>query len=206
MKIKFLFLLFFAAYFSHSTVMAQDSCGSIKSAQDILDCALRNHPEIKTSESSLKRDEMLKSIAKQLPNPELDSSILSGQPGTPQGIYVDVSLSQTIELGGKRKNRIKQALATEQFTKAQVLESKELTALNTVLALHRLRQIRTELAAIKIRVGNGKCSPIEEKRLVSFGITNVSMKIIVPTPVNPMSAGYAIAVRTLEKTSSCFWR
>ena len=148
MKIKFLFLLFFAAYFSHSTVMAQDSCGSIKSAQDILDCALRNHPEIKTSESSLKRDEMLKSIAKQLPNPELDSSILSGQPGTPQGIYVDVSLSQTIELGGKRKNRIKQALATEQFTKAQVLESKELTALNTVLALHRLRQIRTERAAI----------------------------------------------------------
>lgn len=123
-------------------------CNRIKSAQDILYCALSNHPEIQLSESALKRDKMLRSIAKQLPNPEVDTTILSGQPGTPQGIFVDTTLTQTIELGGKRKNRIKQAIATEQFTQAQVLESKELTAINTVLALYRLRQIRSELASL----------------------------------------------------------
>jgi outer membrane protein TolC len=124
------------------------ACGQIRFPQDILDCALKNHPEVKNSEAALRRDESLKVMAKQLPNPELESSLLSGQPGAPQGVSVDISISQAIELGGKRKNRIKRAVATEQFTKAQVLESRELTALNTVLALYRLRQIRSELTGI----------------------------------------------------------
>lgn len=148
MKIKLFFPILLLASFFPCAVWAQDFCGSVKSAQDILNCALRNHPEIKLSASSLKRDELLKSIAKQLPNPELDGSILSGQPGNPHGVFIDMGITQAIELGGKRKNRIKQAIATEQLTRAQALESKELTALNTVLALYRLRQIRNELAVI----------------------------------------------------------
>ena len=124
------------------------SCRVVKTAQDILTCALSNYPDVKLAEAALKRDERLKFIAKQRTNPELEGSLLSGQPGAPQGVSVDVGISQAIELGGKRKNRIKQAVATEQFTKAQVLESKELTALNTVLALYRLRQIRSEIAGI----------------------------------------------------------
>lgn len=147
-KFVFLFTLILFGFLGNAYAQETTSCGNIKSAQDILNCALGNHPEVKLSESALTRDQMLKSIAKQLPNPEIDTTILSGQPGTPQGIFVESSLTQTIELGGKRKNRIKQAVATEQFTKALVLESKELTAINTVLALYRLRQIRSELTSL----------------------------------------------------------
>lgn len=147
-KIVLLFTFILSGFLGESYAQEISSCENIKSTQDILNCALGNHPEVKISESALKRDQTLKSIAKQLPNPELDTTILSGQPGTPNGIFIDTTLTQTIELGGKRKNRIKQALATEQFTKAQVLESKELTAINTVLALYRLRQIRSELASL----------------------------------------------------------
>jgi cobalt-zinc-cadmium efflux system outer membrane protein len=148
MKIKLFLLLFLLAHFLPFAATAQDPCGSVKTAQDILDCAINHHPDVQISEASLKRDEILKKIAKQVPNPELESSILSGQPGAPEGVFVDVGLMQTIELGGKRKNRIKQAIATGTLTQAQLLESKELTALNTVLALYRLRQIRFELAAV----------------------------------------------------------
>lgn len=148
MKIKLFLLFVFPMLFFSFVTFAEEPCGSIKSAQDILNCAISHHPDVQISEASLKRDEVLKKIAKQVPNPELESSILSGQPGAPEGIFVDVGLMQTIELGGKRKNRIKQAIATGTLTKAQLLESKELTALNTVLALYRLRQIRLELEAV----------------------------------------------------------
>src|SRR3989338_11288722 len=136
MKILFLFLFFFSA-----PTFADEPCSAIKSAQDILNCAIDNHPDVQISKASLTRDEALKKVAKQLPNPELDGSVLSGQPGTPEGVFVDVGISQSIELGGKRKNRIKQAKAMGAMSSAQLLESKELTALNMALALHRLRQI-----------------------------------------------------------------
>ncbi len=128
-------------------LFAEESC-RIQSAQDILNCALKNHPEVQLSESSLERDKLLKSIAKQRPNPEVNSSLMSGQTGGNSGLNTEFSILHTIELGGKRKNRIKQALASENLTQAQLLESKELTALNTTLALYRLRQIRSELTAI----------------------------------------------------------
>ncbi len=146
MRLHLLLALFLGAHFLSFSASAQTPCDSIKSAQDILLCALGNHPEVKLAESSLQRDALLKSIAKQLPNPEFEGSVLSGQPGAPEGVFIDVGITQAIELGGKRKNRIKQAVATEQLTRAQLLESKELTALNTVLALYRLRQIKNELA------------------------------------------------------------
>ncbi|QQR81265.1 MAG: TolC family protein [Deltaproteobacteria bacterium] len=125
-----------------------NSCDSIKSTQDVLDCALSHHPDIQLSESSLERDKFLKSIAKQRPNPELNTSLMSGQTGGNDGLNTEFGLLIPLEVGGKRKNRIRQAIANESITQAQVLESKELTALNTVLALYRLRQIHSELATI----------------------------------------------------------
>ncbi len=148
MKVKLFFPFLLLVYFFSFVAAAQDSCGAVKSAQDILNCAVSHHPDVQISEEALKRDQTLKKIAKQVQNPEIEAKVLSGHSNSDSVVNTELNLSQAIELGGKRKNRIKQALATASFTQAQVLESKELTALNTVLALHRLRQIRSELAAV----------------------------------------------------------
>lgn len=124
-------------------------CVSVKSAQDVLECAVSNHPDVQVSAANLKRDQALKKIAKQVPNPEIEAKVLGGHEGSDAVVNTEINLAQTIELGGKRKNRFKQAVATANLTQAELLESKELTALNAVLSLYRLRQIRSELAALQ---------------------------------------------------------
>ncbi|MBX7149565.1 TolC family protein [bacterium] len=147
-----IFLAFTFICGAFSSFLYADEC-AINSSQDILNCAVNRHPEVQIAEASLKRDEALKKIAKQLPNPEIETKVLSGHSNSDSVVNTEINVSQTIELGGKRKNRIKQAKATAGFTQAQVLESKELTALNTVLALYRLRQIRSEIAAVNEGIG-----------------------------------------------------
>ena len=148
MKIKSFLSFVFPMLLFSLAAFADEPCGSIKSAQDILDCAISHHPDVQISEENLKRDQTLKKIAKQIQNPEVEAKVLSGHSDSDSVVNTEINIGQTIELGGKRKNRIKQAMGMANFTQAQVLESKELTALNTVLALYRLRQIRSELAAV----------------------------------------------------------
>lgn len=145
-----LFVVLVALFLAQSREsQAQENfCKTIKSAQDILNCAVSHHPDVQISEANFKRDQDLKKIAKQIPNPEIDAKILGGHADSDSVVSTEVNVAQTIELGGKRKNRIRQAVAMANLTQAQILESKELTALNSVLALYRLRQIRSELAAI----------------------------------------------------------
>lgn len=148
MSVKSFLSFLLLAYFLIFSARSEAICVSIKSTQDILNCAINHHPDVQVSEETLKRDRALKKIAKQFQNPEIEAKVLSGQSNSDSVVNTEFNLSQTIELGGKRKNRIEQASAVASLTQAQVLESKELTALNTVLALYRLRQIRSELAAL----------------------------------------------------------
>lgn len=147
-KIVFLFMLMMSGIMGKAYAQESHPCGNIKSAQDILNCAISHHPDVQISEESLKRDQALKKIAKQIQNPEVEAKVLSGHSNSDSVVNTEINIGQTIELGGKRKNRIKQAIGMANLTEAQVLESKELTALNTVLALYRLRQIRSELSAV----------------------------------------------------------
>lgn len=127
---------------------AGQPCVGVKSAQDILACAISHHPDVQISEANLRRDQALKKIAKQVPNPAIEAKVLGGHVGSDSVVDIEINLGQTIELGGKRKNRIKQAVASANLTQAELLASRELTALNTVLALYRLRQIRSELPVV----------------------------------------------------------
>ncbi len=136
-------------FFSPVLAFAEPQNCAFKKTQDILDCALQNHPEVVQSKASLERDLALKKIARQRPNPELESKIISGNEAGTSVLTTETSLLHTLELGGKRKFRIREALAQGELAQASLLESQELTALNTVLALYRLRQIRSELAYIK---------------------------------------------------------
>lgn len=120
----------------------------VKSTQDILQCALKNHPEVLQSAAQVRRDATLQKVARQWSNPELEGKVVAGKNGGSRLLNTETSLLQTIETGGKRGARITKALAEQDFSQALHLESQELAALNTVLSLYRLRQIRSELSLV----------------------------------------------------------
>ena len=114
---------------------------SIQKTQDILTCALKNYPDVINTGLSVDRDAALINIAMQRPNPELESKWVTGG--------METSLFHTLELGGKRTARIRQARAQVSLTQSKLLAAKEQVTLNTVLAFYRLRQIRAELNVLQ---------------------------------------------------------
>lgn len=130
--------------FNTSNSSAEEGC-PVSSAQDILQCALGQHPDVVNAQAEKLRDEKLVNIAKQRPNPELQGRILGGQSADDTKLNTETSLSYTLELGGKRKSRIGQAKVLAEKSSIEVKRNKEEVALQTVLALYRLRQIKSEL-------------------------------------------------------------
>jgi len=123
---------------------AEDMC-LVRTSQDILDCVLQKHPDVINAQAEKFRDEKLVNIAKQRPNPELESRILGGQTADDTNLNTETSLLHTLELGGKRKYRIGQAKVLAEKSGVQVKRNQEEVALQTVLTLYRLRQIKSEL-------------------------------------------------------------
>ena len=130
-----------------SSLFAEETC-RIQSAQDILDCALQKHPDVINAQNEKGRDEKLVRVAKQRPNPELDGRILTGKNAGDNILNTETTLLHTLELGGKRKARIGQANAFIDKSSVNLRENRETTALQTVLALYRLRQIEDELSRV----------------------------------------------------------
>jgi outer membrane protein TolC len=135
------------AVFVSTAVYAETSC-QINGPQDILDCALQKHPDVVNAEREKDRDQKLLDIAKQRPNPELESSTLFGKTADDTNPNTQTALLAVFELGGKRKARTNQADVLGQKSRVVVQENKEKIALQTVLALYRLRQIRAELSQV----------------------------------------------------------
>jgi len=129
------------------------ACGQIRSPQDILNCAIAHHPEVQQSQMTVQRDVMLTKLAKQRPNLELGGKVIARIENGNSSLNSEVSLLHTLELGGKRSARISLAKAQYEQAVAGVLQSKEMTALHTVLALYRLSQIRHEVAIASESVG-----------------------------------------------------
>lgn len=129
--------------------LAESSPCEVRTTQDILDCALKNHPDVAVSQAALERDLALKSVAKQRPNPELEHKIVSGTSSAANDLETESSLLHTMELGGKRKARVSQATAIGQVSSADRRKTLEEVALTTVLTLNRLRQIREELVYLR---------------------------------------------------------
>ena len=126
---------------------AEEVC-RIEGAQDILDCALKHHPDVVNAQNEKLRDEKLVRVARQRPNLELDGRILGGENGGDAILSTETTLLHTLELGGKRRKRIDQAHVLMDQSALNLRENSETTALQTVLTLYRLRQITTELASV----------------------------------------------------------
>lgn len=147
MKIA-LFLCAFVFLGSLSAFADTGVC-EIKTPQDILECAVRNHPDLGVSQAALDRDLLLPKTARQRPNPELESKIVGGSDSGSGVIETESSLLATLEIGGKRKARIRQAKATGEVTEAGHRKTLEEVVLSTVLSLRRLAQIQSELGYVR---------------------------------------------------------
>ncbi len=181
-----LFIIFHASYMSAES-RAEEGC-PVSSAQDILQCALDQHPDVVNAQAEKFRDEKLVNIAKQRPNPELQSRILAGDVAGDTRWNTETSLLHTLELGGKRKSRIGHAKVLAEKSSIEVKRNKEEVALQTVLALHRLRQIQSELARIEEALATfgkilsalqsrPKLTPEQEASQSSFGLAREDYKL-----------------------------
>ena len=119
-------------------------CPIPKSAQDILACVLKEHPRAKRAALALESAKHLPEEASQIPNPEVDVESGFGRPNGQYQDQVQFGLMQPVEWGGKRAARIDQANAQIKEAEAQAAATLTAVAIETVLKLHRLRQIEEE--------------------------------------------------------------
>lgn len=161
----------------------------IHKSQDILNCALKNHPHIIDAQYQANRDQKLVNIARQIPNPEVEGRILTGKNGNDTALNSETTFLTTWEIGGKRKARKNQAKILGQQSLIAVEENRESVALQTVVSLYRLRQIRTELARVSETITTfdkilntfkerPKLSPEQEVAFTSFELALEEYKLI----------------------------
>ena len=132
-----------------STHAAFGETCSLNSPQEIIDCALINHPKVRISEAGLSAANSLDALAKQRPNPEVNSqTVWASTYGKPY-FYTEYNFAHTFELGGKRDSRIEKAKAEQKKGEAYKLAAKEDVYLETLIILFRLRQIRSEVATVE---------------------------------------------------------
>lgn len=122
-----------------------EACKRLASAQDVLDCALANHPEAQRARLSNLQADNFESAASQRPNPELGGKSVYGKSLGDTVLNHEVSLSVPIELGGKRGARMEKALAEKDTVTASSQRSREEVLLATLHALYRIRQAKDEL-------------------------------------------------------------
>ena len=80
---------------------------TVKSLKGLIAVSLEEHPDIKILVGKRKQVLAERKIAAQIPNPEFDSRLLYNFDD--KGLKGEYGLTQTIELGGKRRARIARA-------------------------------------------------------------------------------------------------
>ncbi len=120
-------------------------CRQLSSSTQVLECALRVHPEIQEARVLAQEKGEQEGVAAQIPNPELSSKFISGDTVDGKLNSVELGLEQTFELGGKRDARIKKSEAESTLAAAELLKVQEKVYRETITALYRLRQAQAEL-------------------------------------------------------------
>ena len=135
MKISLLVVLI-----SMYTINTYAQC-SFKSSNEILELVKKNHPSIVLNEAKGMALEATIEVAGQRPNPELDAESTIGDSIEGKIYRTSLSLKHTIELGGKRDSRINVATNTFKTGLAVAEFENQQTIIDTVIKLHRLRQV-----------------------------------------------------------------
>jgi outer membrane protein, heavy metal efflux system len=200
---------FFLSLFGGTRVHAVQ-CPPFASSKDILNCALENHPDIQRAKLSLMQGAALESQAAQRPNPEFNSQGLHGMNQNELSQTLELNLAHTFELGGKRSSRIERAIAERESISASLLRTQETVYLETLSALYRVRQIRTEINTLNEALytfgrilkqfkSRPKLGPDQQ---VSVGVFQVAgadyqlRKITLETEENTLRQSIALATAT----------
>jgi cobalt-zinc-cadmium efflux system outer membrane protein len=135
MKSRFLFLI---------TLIISLNAGAeckLEKPNDILDLIKKGHPKILMNQARSEVLELSVDKEDQILNPELDARSTIGDALQGDIYTTEVTLKQTFELGGKRGARVDVARANMLAGKAISLHDNENTLIDSVVKLHRLRQI-----------------------------------------------------------------
>ena len=135
--------------FISSFVWAADDPCSIQTSRDVIACVLARHPDIARAQSEAQVASYLPAAAGQRPNPELDSQVTAFGRGVQPALATEANVLHTFELGNKRQRRLMQADARQAAAQARLRRTREQLTVETVIKLHRLRQIASERRAIK---------------------------------------------------------
>lgn len=129
-------------------ISAGADCTNPRSAKDVVDCVMEKSPSGERARLDVEVSKANENAASRLPNPTL--SLQSGflRPNNQSGSDHQISLTQPIDIGGKRGSRIREAKAgTQQLTANQEQVRVELT-IETLSKLNRLRQLLLESKVI----------------------------------------------------------
>jgi cobalt-zinc-cadmium efflux system outer membrane protein len=113
----------------------------LSNSNDLLTLIKNNHPTISRNFLQGEAIERLVNVAEQRPNPELDIESTIGDSIEGDIYTTSVSLKHTFELGGKRSSRIGVAESSINFGKTSARFNNENAIIDSVLKLHRLRQV-----------------------------------------------------------------
>ncbi len=125
------------------------ACTRLANVQDVLQCALTNHPEAQRAGLAMRQAETFEATAGQLPNPELGARSVFGN-SLGDVVYTnELNLTFPIEIGGRRSSRIEKAAAEKRSAGASLQKSREEVLMQTLASLYRVRQISDELHTVE---------------------------------------------------------
>ncbi len=124
-------------------------CALPKKTQEVVECAKENHPDVLRKKHDLEYQAFSVDTARQLPNPELEVEFTKGAKNTSDSM---IAIVQSIEWGGKRKARVQAAKAKNAVMDSDLKELQADVIRQTVLHLHRLRQLEQERRIFKTTI------------------------------------------------------
>lgn len=130
--------------FIPSAAMAAVERCAMQTTQDVLSCALKRHPEVARAEAALRAAAAAESAARQIPNPDFSAESASFSDAAQPALKLEAAYLHPFEIGGKRSGRVRQARAGKRLAEANLRIAREEALLQTLLSLHRLRQLRVE--------------------------------------------------------------
>ncbi len=133
---KFLIIILFASF----NVMAANNC-PISNSSELFALVKKNHPQILLNDAELESLKGDIEVAKQRVNPEFDGQSTLGDSLGRKIYTTSVSLKHTFELGSKRDARINLASKGIEFGKEVTRNQNENALIDSIVKLHRLRQI-----------------------------------------------------------------
>ncbi len=147
------FLIFYSHWIYAAEILHEHGlhfeCALPQKTQEVVECAKENHPDVLRKKHTLEYQAFSIDTARQIPNPELEVEFTKGANNTSDSM---ISIVQSIEWGGKRNTRVQAAKAKNAVMNSDLKELQAEVVLQTVLHLHRLRQLEQERQIFKTTI------------------------------------------------------